>query len=366
MKFNLKSKKTWVIISVIGALSVGGFFLLNKNKDISDAPTEETYVEMYSIPGAESVYINGKITPKKSKSFIKDPTLGEISNVKVSSGEVVDKGDVLYTYKNKAKEEEVKTDSSDLKTMESDLATLKKNPEENIMEIRTLEKEIKALKSKISQAKSEINTSITAPFSGIVYLEKESDNETETKPFLTLQSRDFYVEGTVTERELLKLKVGMSADIHIFSSEEDKAGTVTGISKRPTESAPDSMGMASNLSSYPVTLEFESNDGLVNGFNVQAKINLSEVKIEVPSSAVFTEGENQYVLVDKEGIATKQLITTESHEGSEMVTVLSGLEAEDAVVKDVQLSGLKDGESIYPCEDQVEGETTSSGGVTIG
>ena len=140
MKFNIKNKKVLVAIAVVSALSAGAVILNNKNNDNTNY-VESQFVEMYSISGNQRVYINGTITPKTTETYYKDDTLGEIEKVNVSSGEIVDKGHLLYTYKNTQKEEAVKENEVELKSKEADLVILKKNPQDNVVDIKVLEKE---------------------------------------------------------------------------------------------------------------------------------------------------------------------------------------------------------------------------------
>lgn len=360
MKFNLKNKKLYVIASVLGALSVGGYMVINnQNNELSAEDMQmDNEIETYTIQNSDSIYINGKVTPKKLKSFTPDPSLGAINSIKVTTGEVVDKGDILFVYKNADKETELKGFEEELKNAKSDLAYLKKNPDENVLEIKSMERQIKSIESNISKVKSEITTSVKAPFDGVVYLNKNYDESTGMDTILTLQSRDYCVEGTVTERDLLKLKVGMSTNIHIFSTGENRVGSIREISEMPIDNMNQGDGMngSTNLSSYPVVIDFESNEKLVSGFNAQVRINISEKDITIPSTAIFTEENKQYVLLDKDGIAKKQLIETETLSNQEMIKVISGLDSGDIIIRDVEASKLQSGDSIYGFDGGVMGE----------
>lgn len=356
MKFDIKNKKVLVVIAVISALSIGGIALNNKSKDNINNYTESQFVELYSVSGGEKVYINGTITPKKTETYYRDSSLGEIEKVNVNSGEIVDKGYLLYSYKNTQKEEEVKENEVELKSKEADLVLLKKNPEENVVDIKVLQKEISALKNKITKLKSEIITKVTAPFSGVVYLEDELNTADNQGAFLTIDSKEYYVEGIINERDLSKVKNGMGTNIHVFSLEEDRSGKVTYISKRPI-----SLGAEqSNLSQYKVRIEFDNQENLVSGFHVQAKIDISNEKIEIPVSAIFTEEEQQYVLVEEDGFARKQAIEAEIIENDTLATVISGLSYNDTIVKDVENSNLKDGDEINPENNTKGGEIVDS------
>lgn len=358
MKFNIKDRKVLVSIAVISALSIGGI-MINLTKHKTKEEFNMPIVETYSVASSEKVFINGAITPKNTKSYYKDLSLGEIEKINVNSGELVDEGHLLYTCKNTLKEEEVKENEAELKLKESELSALKKNPEENKIDIKVVEKEISNLKNKISKLKAEVITKVTAPFSGTVYIEESLEDSDIQLPFLILDSRDFYIEGTVNERDLFKIKTGMDADIHIFSSDEDRTGKVTYISKRPTASTPNEY-TTSSLSQYKVRVEFDNQENLINGFHVQAKINITDEDVEIPVSAIFTEDGNQFVLVNDNGVARKTPIQAEIVENDTLATVISGLNKDDVIVKDVELSNLKDGDEIYPGDSFEGGEIIDS------
>lgn len=355
MKFDIKNRKVLVVIAVISALSIGGIALTSKNKEEINY-VESQFVELYSVSGSERVFINGTVTPKKTETYYKDSSLGEIEKVNVNSGEIVDKGYLLYTYKNTQKEEEVKESEIELKSKEADLVILKKNPEDNIVDIKVLEKEISNLKKQITKLKSEITTKVTAPFSGVVYLEDELNTSDNQGAFLTIDSKDYYIEGTISERDLSKIKLGMGTNIHVFSLEEDRSGKVTYISKRPISSTIDSP----NLSQYKIKVEFDNQENLVSGFHVQAKMDISDEKITIPVSAIFTEEEQQFVLVEEDGFARKQPIEAEIVENDTLATVISGLSYNDVIVKDIEGSNLKDGDEINPENNTKGGEIVDS------
>ena len=355
MKFNIKNKKVAVVIAVISALSIGGITLSFKGVEKNTDYVESQAVELYSVSGTERIYINGVVTPKSTETYYRDDSLGEIESINVNSGEIVDKGYLLYTYKNVQKEEELKENEVELKSKEADLVILKKNPDDNEIDIKVLEKEISALKTKINKLKTEITTKVTAPFSGIIYLDEELNTSSNSGAFLTIDSRDYYIEGSINEQDLSKIKNGMGANIHVFSLDEDRSGKITYISKRPISS-----DETSSLSQYKIKIEFDNQENLVNGFHVQAKIDISDEKIEIPVSSIFTEEEKQFVLIEENGFARKREIEADIIENDTLATVTSGLNCDDVIVRDVINSNLKDGDEINPENNTKGGEIVYS------
>lgn len=356
MKFNIKSRKSIVITLVTSALICGGaWYLCDISKDSQTFATERSSntndEEFYTISASEKVYINGIVTPNQTETFYMDETLGEIEKINVSSGELVDKGHLLYTYKNAQKEQEVKEQEVELKSKEADLVLLKKDSGANAVDIKVLEKEISNLKKEIATLKEQVTTKVVAPFNGTVYLENELNDESSKGALITIDSRDCYLEGTVNEKDLAKLKTGMGTDLHIFSLNENRSGKVTYVSKRPAN-----ISSTSGLSEYKVRVEFDRQDSLVNGYHAQAKISISDEAITVPVSSIITEEEKQYVLLIQGGIVKKQEIEATIVENDTIATVTVGLNDKDVIVRDAKNTTLKDGDEINPENDSEGGE----------
>lgn len=360
MKFNVKSRKSIIVMLVTTALAGGLCLYIADNssefKTYAIAPTNKTEDDtFFTISGSEKIYVNGVVTPVKTETFFMDETLGEIEKINVNSGEIVDKGHLLYTYKNTQKETEVKEKEVELKSKEADLILLKKDSQANAVDVKVLEKEIANLKKEIANLKAEISTKVTAPFNGTVYLEGELNDASTNGAILTIDSRDCYLEGTVNERDLAKLKVGVGTDLHIFSLDENRSGKVTYISKRPNTAT----NSESGLSEYKIRVEFDRQDDLVNGYHAQAKINIGDEAIIIPTTAVITEEDNkQYVLLIEGGIVKKKEIQATIVENDTVATVTVGLKDKDVIVRDAKSSNLKDGDEINP-------ENSSEGGEIV-
>lgn len=360
MKFNVKSRKSIIVMMVTTALA-GGVYLYvadNSPESITYATTLNNKTEddmFYTISGSEKIYINGVVTPVKTETFFIDETLGEIEKINVNSGEIVDKGHLLYTYKNAQKETEVKEKEVELKSKEADLVLLKKDSQTNAVDIKVLEKEISNLKKEIANLKEEISTKVTAPFNGTVYLEGELNDVSKNGAILTMDSRDCYLEGTVNEKDLAKLKVGVGTDLYIFSLDESRSGKVTYISKRPNSST----NSESGLSEYKIRVEFDRQDDLVNGYHAQAKINIGDEAILIPTTALITEEDDkQYVLLVEGGIVKKKEVQANIVENDTVATVTVGLKDKDVIIRDAKSSNLKDGDEINP-------ENSSEGGEIV-
>lgn len=317
---------------------------------------EDLYgIEYYTVPDMEQVFINGVVKPKQSQEFQKEAVLGDMGDIRVTNGETVEEGTLLYTYENK----EVATQIIDLQNQVKRMETQKANadnkqalaikiwnntPEEERME--TLEEikmnmstndmkaEINELYNTIESLKEEQYTDVTAPFKGKVYIPEEKDANTA---LLKLISDEFYVSGTVNERDVEKLALDQLADIKMLSTDQTVTGKVSFIDPNPagesSEAASYGMGGGdgSTMSNYPIKLTLDSLEGIRNGYHVQAVINLGDLIVRIPMAAIHEEDEQYYVLVNDFGTVVRRVIQLGEEDG-DTTTVTSGLEAEDQII----------------------------------
>ncbi len=326
-----KNKKILVGTITIVILSLGiGIFIYNKNNNDVDATQIENIIETYTIADNEKIFINGKIIPTEVKDF-SIPTEGEISKLNVTNGKVVKKGDLLFTTKNESILDEI----SSLKTQISELkeSNLENNPLINT-EINKLNAQVSAL-----DKKAYINT--YAPFDGKVYLNEQSNiNESS---FMTVQSNTFYMKGLASEQDLAKLKIDDPAEVLILSTDQKITGRVSFISDRPT-STEDMMNGNSSLSYYDIHISFENQESLINGFHVQASVEVIDTLSKIPTSALIKSDDETYVFKSIDGILKKQVVEVASS-NDEFTVIKSGLDKNDVIVRYPQ-DKMKEGDPI--------------------
>ena len=106
------------------------------------------------------------------------------------------------------------------------------------------------------------------------------------------------------------------------------------------------------MSSYPVKLSFDSLERIVNGYHVQATINLEENQVVVPKVAIRTDGDVRYVLVNDFGTVTRRVIQT-TEEAAEGIVVTSGLEAQDEIIVSSE-ADVQEGDLLDPASMEVD------------
>ena len=98
---NKSIKKKIVIGTIItGVIITGGFMLLKDNNSVSEQI--DVGPEIYSVPGKEKIFVNGKVIPVQSKDLFIDGDMGELDKINVDNGIKVEKGTSLFTCKNES------------------------------------------------------------------------------------------------------------------------------------------------------------------------------------------------------------------------------------------------------------------------
>lgn len=314
----LKSKKIRVIvgITVVSSLLIGIYSLFNKENNTGQS--EENYVETYTIADNEKVFINGIILPTKFKEFSM-PTNGEISNLNVTNGKIVKEGDLLFTVKNESILNEIDI-------LNNQITELKKS---NIDNDSIINAEINKLESQVSILNKKAYTNTTAPFAGKIYLNNEN-NDSEHDSIMILQSNTFYMKGEASEQDLPKLQIDDAVEVTILSTDKKISGRISEISHIPTSSQNNN---ASNLSYYDISISFENQEDLINGFHVKGSIEITDKLCKIPNSSILKdENGNPYVFKSYDGILKKQKIEIQSKD-NEFTVVKGGLDKLDIIIK---------------------------------
>lgn len=348
---NIKFTKKQMIIGgiVIASLVIGGVVIVKKrNASIGTGEEMLAGPELYTVPGKEKIFVNGKIVPVQSKDLFITGEAGEIDQIKVEDGKKVDKGAPLFTCKNDSIISELNDKKDELSKKEKD----KKNTTDEEMK-KSLESEISDIKKEISKLESKAYTTVYAPFTGKVYINDKSENGEQQSPaIMTIETEEFYIKGQASEQDLSKISLNQEVEILVYSTKEKFAGKITSIGERPsTEQSGDMMGNQ-NMSYYDIKMSF--NDGqdlskVKNGFHVQTTIEAGNQSIKLPKTAVKQEDGKSYVFKIIDGIIYKQEVqlgeTTE-----EYAIIVEGVLEEDEVIRYADDETIKDGESIYPGE----------------
>ncbi|WP_415334317.1 efflux RND transporter periplasmic adaptor subunit [Clostridium perfringens] len=374
-------KKKYIIaivtVVILAGVGVGSYFLKQSMNKESVAT-----MEIYTVPSTDKVFVNGKIEPEKVENIFLDATKGTVDKVEVENGDVVEKGDTLFTYKNdqvqsqveqlelqlnsaKNQKEEINKQNAEAKKQ---LEDLKKAGLENQMpqggqmpnlgqnaggEISTgsVDEQIKLLEKQIKALKDKEYYKVTAPIGGKVILAESSTNPTQ--PYITVESGDYYISGSVNEKDQPKIKEGQEVQITILSTNKNINGKISSVGNTPIDNGASLAaqtgaqgGAVGNMSYYEVKITPDSQEDLTNGFHVQASVNLDKKPIEIPKEAILSVDNEEFVFKNVDGKLVKQVITYSPKEGSEdEVIVSSGLNEEDKIVSN-PTPNMKEGMNV--------------------
>ncbi|EGT3614535.1 efflux RND transporter periplasmic adaptor subunit [Clostridium perfringens] len=374
-------KKKYIIaivtVVILAGVGVGSYFLKQSMNKESVAT-----MEIYTVPSTDKVFVNGKIEPEKVENIFLDATKGTVDKVEVENGDVVEKGDILFTYKNdqvqsqveqlelqlnsaKNQKEEINKQNAEAKKQ---LEDLKKAGLENQMpqggqmpnlgqnaggEISTgsVDEQIKLLEKQIKALKDKEYYKVTAPIGGKVILAESSTNPTQ--PYITVESGDYYISGSVNEKDQPKIKEGQEVQITILSTNKNINGKISSVGNTPIDNGVSLAaqtgaqgGAGGNMSYYEVKITPDSQEDLTNGFHVQASVNLDKKPIEIPKEAILSVDNEEFVFKNVDGKLVKQVITYSPKEGSEdEVIVSSGLNEEDKIVSN-PTPNMKEGMNV--------------------
>lgn len=380
-------KKKYIIISIISVvilLSTLGFYFLKKSINNT---AKGSKVELLTIAPKEKIFINGVISPEKSEDVFLDPTKGTVDKVSVKDGQEVKKGEVLFTYKSEVVSEQIKQVNRQLsssnaqkkqlvaKESEAKKQLLKQqeqaknnqallaggnNTALNDALVPSVDSQLSAYKDQIDAIQLQINsfeselsalkekevTTVTAPMDGKVLLHDGKNNP--TAPYMTIETSAFYVKGSINEKQQPKLKVDKPAEILILSTNKVVNGKITSIGNRPTAPQVTAQSITgggdSNISNYTVTIAFDSQEGLTNGFHIQATVKLDEEPVKIPKTAILKENDKSYVFKAVDNKLTKQEITYTESDSNE-VAINSGLKDNDVVVTNPR-EDMKEGNPV--------------------
>ena len=165
------------------------------------------------------------------------------------------------------------------------------------------------LQTQINELSEKQVNKVVAPFDGQVIIPQDQNRDSA---ILTLSSTDFYVEGSVNEKDLEKVKEKQQADVRTVADNKLYKGEVTYVSNIPNTQQTSEGGAATNSNSLS---------------NYTVKLSLKEaIKVDDKTKEV-------YVLVDDFGTIAKRVVeTTDQGASKDKVIINSGLEGLDRVI----------------------------------
>ena len=336
---NHKKGTAVVVVILLAAGFMVGTDYVRRTKE--EQKLREKY-EIYKIPAYENIDINGMVTPRESKQYA-NPENNSLSDISVENGQEVNDGDLLFTTKDNSVIEQINVLKSQLTSLNSQKSRLSKNNKDNVNNdaIASINTQISSVEAQISALNSSAYVKNTAPFAGKVYINDQNSTDMSTS-FISLVSNEFFMKGYVSEDDLEKVHVDQTVSIKVNSSDKKMTGRISYVSDRPTTTK--TKEMKDNLSYYEVDISFEDQEGLVNGFHVDADLEIVSNEYKVPTTAVLKSGDSAYVMKDLDGILKKQEVTIVKT-GKNVTKIVTNLEPGDKILKHPDKS-MKEGDAI--------------------
>lgn len=169
---------------------------------------------------------------------------------------------------------------------------------------------------------------IKAPYDGMITQIDASvgdDVTTETGLMNIVDNSEYYIESSIDESDIGKVKVGQDVDVTVSALDKEYSGKITFISSEATVSG-DRATFA-----IRITLDGDCSD-LYYGLSAEADIILNSAKdaLLIPIDAVTVSGGKKTVQVKSGDTFTEQEVTLGVQDSSN-VEVLSGLKENDVV-----------------------------------
>lgn len=383
---NKKLKKRLIIIGVCLALVIGiavGVVLLNQN---SRRAYVQSVGELNMSYVMSSQTFNGRVAESAQQKIMLSSEK-KVSDVFVSKGDKIKKGDKLFQYDTRLLELSLEEKQLTVTINETTLSNEKRKleiyqnivpaavqPTQEITEEATLpegatevqaeentektytaqekadliaEQEIAvsraqtaldSAKAELAQAQTELDEAVViAKLDGVVSEIQDPAKADYTAPFCVIAGNTgVTVKGYVGEFDYKNLHVNDTLTIQSYISGAMTDGEVMSISDYPTDSQMNIEGNQ-NTSYYEFTAFVTQSTGFDIGEDVQIMKNLSDDEGEtndviiLSKAYVRTDSNGSYVLKDVDGKLKRQDVTTRKGTDSESVQILDGLTMDDMI-----------------------------------
>ena len=378
-------KKHIIFLGIIVVIIVAGSIASVLKHNNSSIFNKKNPIALYTIPAKEKIFVNGIIVPEKVENIYLDETKGNVNKISVINGQIVTKGDVLFTYKSDeisnqiddAKEQIVisKNQKKKLVLKKSEakelLARQQKEAKQQTISVATsgasmstsnvaaTQTQISGYDDQIDVVQTQIDTTdvkmenlqdkeftyVNAPIDGKVEL---SDSKDKTKPYVVIEATTFYVKGSINEKDQMKLAKNQNVDILIFATNKTVTGKVKSVGNSPAAAEASAAtqvatSTASTISYYDANISLDSQENIVNGFHVQATVKLKEEEMKIPKSSILEENGKDYVFKVVNKKLVKQAITYKDGVAPQAI-VISGLNENDSIAKTTK--DMKEGISV--------------------
>lgn len=351
-------KKIWIAIGVV--VLIGLFIGANiwKSQSANDVAVEAAELKEEAV--TETIMVPGQLKLAEEQTIYYSAEKGEVEEILVKEGDVVEKGTPLIRYSNDQLELEQDQIDLQLRSIDLQINQLQDQHEEidelleDDEENEQLQAEHDQIKMEEEQAKLEreqlhlqkqsleeqqADLTVSAETSGtIVEINEDSihaSNQAEPQPLIRLGTLDqMVVEAVISEYDTLKIKEGQQAQLSSEAvPDESWEGEVRFIADLPKEEETFQAEGSSGTVEYPLEIVVEDDDlQLKPGFQMIVEITTDEHSANtLPITAVKQDGEVNYVYVVNEGRAERREVEVGSIT-EDRIEITDGIEEDEQVI----------------------------------
>jgi HlyD family secretion protein len=334
----MTKKKKLLVFGVVAffIIWIGAVFWANHSKE-SRSDSADRKVAVYTIPDPQKVFGEGRFQYQNEVSFTPDASKGTVNKIHVQDGQKVDKGQLLFDYKNEQAIQQYQE-------LEKELAALPAAAEGG--DPAQQQEQASAINRQLADLKGERYKNVTAPFAGVVAIPAHSEGNTEV--IMRLVDPKLRFVASIGERDRLKVEPGQQVLITLYSDNREIEGKITFVGNEPVAAGGEDLAPAAqnSHSAYTVHVEIEAEQqaGVYPGFHAQMEATPAGEAPRIPKTAVFdSDGQACVWKVVNDKIHKTQI--TCSRWNDKYLNVLSGLEYGERIVR--QADGeFKEGEKI--------------------
>ena len=267
----------WSMISVmvLGAVIV---IVLGFLKLRSPEKKEEHHYTIMELTEQEPLVLDGNIETAKEQSYHVDPQKGQVTQVKVTDGQEVEAGDVLFEYDNETISDEVADLNrqvsrliserdrlyQELETQKNRKAQAKQELEKEVptqnqqgtanqtahvgamdttafdqaiegtqKAIRDMNNNIEDVNTKIERLSKKTSSSVTADIAGTISINPEGKTNVQLA-FVKITSKDSEVKTTVSEYDYESVEKGTPVTVYVKAQDREIKGTISFVSSDPS------------------------------------------------------------------------------------------------------------------------------------
>lgn len=320
--------KLWLGIVSLGVIGFGWYWFTR-----TDPSTGIVTESVRRTDVSETVSVSGQLVPQ-TYADLSFKTIGTVASVPAAVGESVKAGDVLATLDQSILRSQLASTLTALTIAEQNEKLARRKWDDLKPEERQVKKLLtEAAREDVRTFQAQADTSVLrAPFDGIMTRVDFRPGETVIageKGFRIVRNTDLQVEARVPESDIVKLSIGMEADITFDALDPTDIFRTKVVEIKPAAT------IVQDVVSYVVTFTLAESDARLKD-GMSADIDIVTAKREgvltVPFRALSVRGEKTFATVARPDGT------------SEDVQVRTGLEGDDGTVE--ILSGLKEGDTV--------------------